>query len=98
LLGNLLDNTCKAARGQLVLRAEQSGPNLCIAVEDDGPGIPETHKSEALRRSSRLEESTPGSGLGLAIVQELATLYGGSLQLGISPLGGLRAKLKLPAA
>jgi signal transduction histidine kinase len=50
-----------------------------------------------LRRGRRLDESKPGSGLGLAIVVELVGLYDGSLQLDASPLGGLRAVLRLPA-
>jgi signal transduction histidine kinase len=45
-----------------------------------------------------LDQSKPGSGLGLSIVVELATLYGGNLTLGSSPIGGLRAELTLPAA
>ena len=49
------------------------------------------------RRGSRLDQSKPGSGLGLSIVTELAALYGGSLQLGTAPIGGLRAELMLPA-
>jgi len=44
-----------------------------------------------------LDETKPGSGLGLSIVVDLAALYGGSFSLGDSPLGGLRAKLILPA-
>jgi signal transduction histidine kinase len=46
----------------------------------------------------RADEAAPGSGLGLAIVADLAELYGGSIALGASPLGGLRATLRLPAA
>jgi signal transduction histidine kinase len=49
-------------------------------------------------RGERLDESVPGSGFGLAIVGEIAGLYGGSLELGESPLGGLQARLKLPRA
>jgi signal transduction histidine kinase len=50
-----------------------------------------------LARGARLDETTPGSGLGLAIVTELAGLYGGALTLAESPLGGLCARLRLPA-
>lgn len=98
MLGNLLDNACKAARTQVQLHATQTGSQLHIAVDDDGPGIPPAQLAAAVRRGTRLDETTPGSGLGLAIVQELATLYGGALRLGSSPLGGLRAELVLPAA
>ena len=69
-----------------------------IVIEDDGPGIPDDRFEEALGRGRRLDEATPGSGLGLSIVLELAELYQGSLILGASELGGLRAQLSLPAA
>jgi signal transduction histidine kinase len=51
-----------------------------------------------LRRGKRLDESRPGSGLGLSIIVDLAHLYGGTLLLEDSPLGGLRATLRLPAS
>jgi signal transduction histidine kinase len=50
-----------------------------------------------LQRGVRLDEAAPGSGLGLAIVRDLAELYGGSIILDDSPMGGLRARLRLPA-
>ena len=48
-------------------------------------------------RGERLDETVPGSGLGLAIVRDIAKLYGGAFELGESPLGGLEARLTLPA-
>ena len=51
-----------------------------------------------LRRGVRLDEKTPGSGLGLDIVKELVDVYGGSLQLKRSVLGGVLAELRLPGA
>ncbi|MBP7131863.1 MAG: sensor histidine kinase [Aquabacterium sp.] len=97
MLGNLLDNACKSARTQVLLKATQNDKLLCITVDDDGPGIPEARVNDALRRGGRLDESTPGSGLGLAIVQEVASLYGGTLKLGQNAAGGLQAVLTLPA-
>ncbi len=44
----------------------------------------------------RLDETTPGTGLGLSIVKELAELHRGSLDLGDSGMGGLKAVLKFP--
>jgi signal transduction histidine kinase len=69
-----------------------------IAVEDDGPGIPEERRAEVLKRGRRLDETMPGSGLGLDIVQDIAEIYGGSLQLNVSSMGGLRVDLELPIA
>ncbi len=59
--------------------------------------MPKERRSEATRRGRRLDETKPGSGLGLSIVVDLAQLYGGNLALDDSPLGGLRARLTLPA-
>lgn len=98
MLGNLLDNACKAARTQVRLAASQEGKWLNLSVDDDGCGIAPDQVPEALKRGHRLDENTPGSGLGLAIVEELAALYGGSLELGRSELGGLRALLVLPSS
>lgn len=98
MLGNLLDNACKAARSRVRIGGSQVLDRLQLTVDDDGPGIAPERIADALRRGGRLDEATPGSGLGLAIVQELATLYGGALELGPGALGGLRATLVLPAA
>ena len=98
MLGNLLDNACQWARSEVSVRTVADGPaHLCVVVEDDGPGIPAALRMHMLARGARLDETTPGSGLGLAIVTELAGLYGGALTLAESPLGGLCARLRLPA-
>lgn len=98
MLGNLLDNACKSARTQVLVSAMQTGRHLRVTVDDDGPGIAPDQMAKALARGHRLDETTPGSGLGLAIVQELATLYEGTVELCVSPLGGLLVVLNLPAA
>jgi signal transduction histidine kinase len=69
-----------------------------VTIDDDGPGIAPREVGAALERGARLSRDTPGSGLGLAIAADLAALYGGSLELQPSPMGGLRALLMLPAA
>ncbi|WP_374675136.1 sensor histidine kinase [Ideonella sp.] len=103
MLGNLLDNACQWARAEVrvsvALDRDAATPRFTLVVEDDGPGIAEADRDAALARGGRLDESRPGSGLGLAIVQELATLYGGTLTLdrATPPLGGLRAQIRLPA-
>ena len=102
MAGNLLDNACKWSQGKIaVTMAAERGSSagmLVIRVEDDGPGISEDDASKVLRRGVRLDEKTPGSGLGLDIVKELVDVYGGSLQLKRSVLGGVLAELRLPAA
>lgn len=54
-------------------------------------------RGAVLERGVRLDEAAPGSGLGLAIVRDLVELYGGTVSLDTSPLGGLRATVRLPA-
>jgi signal transduction histidine kinase len=97
MLGNLLDNACKWARQRIELQAFPDQDKLVIRLDDDGPGIAATRRNTMIHRGARLDETVPGSGLGLAIVDDLARLYGGQLELSDSPLGGLRAILKLPA-
>ena len=96
MIGNLLDNACKWARGHVRVSAEP-GDRLTLLVDDDGPGVPETQREDVLRRGVRADEAAPGSGFGLAIVRDLAELYGGSVRLDASPLGGTRAVLTLPS-
>lgn len=102
MAGNLLDNACKWSKGQIaVTMASERTPSqqfLIIRIEDNGLGLTEEEATKVLRRGVRLDEKTPGSGLGLDIVKELVDVYGGSLQLKRSVLGGLLAELRLPAA
>ena len=98
LLGNLLDNACKWAAGKVRIAAARANDRLKVEIGDDGPGIAADQRAKALQRGGRLDERKPGSGLGLTIALDLATLYGGSLTLGQSALGGLKIELDLPAA
>ncbi len=98
MLGNLMDNACKWAAASVRVTVAIEGRRLAVTVEDDGPGLPAERQDEALARGGRLDETGGGSGLGLAIVRDMAELYGGALELGASPLGGLAARLTLPAA
>lgn len=102
MAGNLLDNACKWSNGKIgismIAERTPTGTNLLIKIEDDGPGLSEDEAQQVLRRGVRLDEKTPGSGLGLDIVKELVDVYGGSLHLKRSVLGGLLAELRLPGA
>jgi signal transduction histidine kinase len=101
--GNLMDNACKWASSRVTvhvaLLADPSSNRdmFAITVEDDGPGLTPEQRSEAVKRGRRLDETVPGTGLGLSIVADLAALYGGTLELDGSALGGLKARLVLPA-
>jgi signal transduction histidine kinase len=103
MLGNLLDNACKWARARIVVRSALAGGTaagraIAITVDDDGPGIDPSMRGAVLQRGVRADEAAPGSGFGLAIVRDLAELYGGDLSLHSAPLGGVSARLTLPAA
>jgi signal transduction histidine kinase len=96
ICGNLLDNAAKWARSRVRVQITAVGGELRLLIEDDGPGIPPGQRAAALQRGVRLDTSRPGSGLGLQIVDELCRVYGGTLELGASPLGGLSAAVTLP--
>ena len=97
MLGNLMENACKWARGRIAATSRHDDGLLTITIEDDGPGLAHEQQGHALVPGARFDDNVPGTGLGLAIVRDLATLYNGSIKLGSSTLGGLRAELILPA-
>lgn len=98
LVGNLLENAAKWCKSRVNVTVTRNDDGMEVKVDDDGPGLPVEHRAKALERGKRLDESEPGTGLGLSIVSELADIYGGRLHLEDSPIGGLRARLVLPAA
>lgn len=98
MVGNLADNAGKWAHSRVAVAARRDDATIRITTDDDGDGLNTKQARDVVKRGSRLDESVPGSGLGLAIVDDLAALYGGSLELDSSPLGGVRAILSLPAA
>jgi signal transduction histidine kinase len=97
MLGNLLDNACKWARHRVEIAASTVEGRMVVTVDDDGPGIVAARRDTVFGRGAREDEKVPGSGLGLAIVDDLARMYGGRVELGDAPLGGLRVRLFLPA-
>jgi signal transduction histidine kinase len=98
MLGNLLDNACTWGRTTVRVAAESRDGAVHVFVDDDGPGVPAGLRQDVLRRGVRADEAAPGSGLGLAIVADLAELYGGTIGIETSALGGARAHLVLPGA
>lgn len=103
-LGNLLDNARRHARRIAV--AVEGAPSqdgipplpgrawAQVVVDDDGPGIPAASREDAFRPFS--SGAPGGTGLGLAIARDIARAHGGDILLEESPLGGLRARLRLP--
>ncbi|WP_300517219.1 HAMP domain-containing sensor histidine kinase [Aliiroseovarius sp.] len=99
LLGNLLDNALKWSESRVVVSGGRDGTRAFLAIEDDGPGIPENARASVLERGARLDPSQPGTGLGLNIANRMALAHGCSLSLQESSLGGLKVSLawSLPA-
>ena len=97
MLGNLLDNACKWAKTRVAIESCREDSIITIVVDDDGAGLDASMREVVLQRGVRADEASPGSGFGLAIVRDLAELYGGSIALDDSPLGGLRVSLRLRA-
>ena len=98
-VSNLVENAIRygASGGQIDVTVGEDGRNVAISVADQGPGIPEERRGEALRRFGRLDasRSEEGAGLGLALVRAIAHLHDGELRLEDNK-PGLIAVLRLP--
>jgi two-component system osmolarity sensor histidine kinase EnvZ len=96
---NLIDNALKFGR-QVQVAVTRDERFARIVVDDDGPGISPERRDEAFRPFHRLDEGrnlqAGGSGLGLAIARDIARAHGGDILLEKSPMGGLRATVRLP--
>jgi len=97
MLGNLLDNACKWSKSTVRIQSVEDKDAVILSVDDDGPGLVPSMREVLLQRGVRADEAASGSGLGLAIVRDLAELYEGTISLEDSPMGGLRARVCLPA-
>jgi two-component system OmpR family sensor kinase len=99
-IGNLLRNAQKYCEGEVLLSARR-GAGVEIAVDDDGPGIPEDERARIFEPFYRLDRSrdraTGGFGLGLSIAYKAVALHGGTIRVEQSPLGGARFVISLPA-
>jgi two-component system osmolarity sensor histidine kinase EnvZ len=99
LLTNLVANAWRHA-DTINIEAKSSERFLTITIDDDGPGIPENMREEVFKPFFRLDEArnldASGTGLGLAIARGIARAHGGNVVLGDSPLGGLRASVRVP--
>ena len=98
-LSNLVVNAQRHGH-RVEMRARRRKTAIEITVDDDGPGIPADRREEVFRPFFRLDASrnplTGGVGLGLTIARDVVRSHGGELHLEDSPMGGLRARLRLP--
>jgi two-component system, OmpR family, osmolarity sensor histidine kinase EnvZ len=98
-LANLVSNAARF--GSTVSLTGTREPRwLIVHVDDDGPGIPEERRDDVFRPFLRLDDARNqnqiGSGLGLSIARDIAGVHGGEITLSESPLGGLRATVRIP--
>ncbi|MBE6461973.1 MAG: HAMP domain-containing protein [Alphaproteobacteria bacterium] len=97
---NIIENAARYAKSQIRITEHDHDETVEIIIEDDGPGIPDNRKKEALRPFVRLDDArgtdTGGTGLGLSIAQTAIENHGGQLFLENSELGGLRVRIVLP--
>ncbi len=99
LLTNLVSNAARFG-DRIAIRAMHDARYLIVMVDDDGPGIAPDLREDVFKPFFRLDEARNvdggGTGLGLAIARDIARSHGGDIMLGESPLGGLRATVRLP--
>jgi len=99
LMTNLVSNAARFG-DRIAIRATHDARYLIVTVDDDGPGIAPEQREDVFRPFFRLDEARNvdygGTGLGLAIARDIARAHGGDIILSDSPLGGLRATVRLP--
>ena len=97
---NIIENAARYAKKTIRITERDTPDQVEIIIEDDGPGIPDDKKRDAMRPFVRLDESrsekTGGTGLGLSIAQTAIENHGGQMFLEDSDLGGLRVRIVLP--
>lgn len=90
---NLVDNARRHARS-IRLSVQPQGRSVCVLVDDDGPGIAPDRRESVFKPFESGAHN--GTGLGLTIARDIARAHGGEIHLEESPLGGLRARMRLP--
>jgi two-component system osmolarity sensor histidine kinase EnvZ len=98
-LANLVSNAARYAPS-IAITGHRDHRYLTVTVDDDGPGIPAEMREDVFKPFLRLDDARNqdegGTGLGLAIARDIARSHGGDITLGDSPLGGLRATVRVP--
>ena len=97
---NIIENAARYARTKIKITETDTRDDTTVTIEDDGPGIPDDKKADAMRPFVRLDNArgtnTGGTGLGLSIAQTAIENHGGRIFLENSELGGLRVRVVLP--
>jgi len=100
VLLNLVQNAVHAVsedrpggRVRLALTADAAGA-LVLAVDDDGPGVPEADRATIF--TPFFTTRPHGTGLGLAISAAIVQLHGGTIAVETAPLGGARFRVVIP--
>jgi two-component system sensor histidine kinase PhoQ len=96
MLGNVLDNAAKWAKGTVTASVKIQASHLHIRIVDDGPGFADPHAGQ--KRRVRLDETVPGHGIGLAVVRDLVASYQGELTISRAASGGAQLDIVLPKA
>ncbi len=98
-LGNLVSNAARHGNA-IAIEGRRDHRWLTVTIDDDGPGIPMPLREEVFKPFLRLDnarnQDEGGTGLGLAIARDIARSHGGDITLTDSPLGGLRATVRVP--
>jgi two-component system, OmpR family, osmolarity sensor histidine kinase EnvZ len=98
-LANLVSNAARFAPS-IAITGHRDHRYLTVTVDDDGPGIPPSLRDEVFKPFFRVDDARNqdegGTGLGLAIARDIARSHGGDIMLSDSPLGGLRATVRVP--
>jgi two-component system osmolarity sensor histidine kinase EnvZ len=98
-LSNLVSNAARFANS-IAITGHRDHRWLTVTVDDDGPGIPPSMREDVFKPFLRLDDARNqdegGTGLGLAIARDIARSHGGDIMLGDSPMGGLRATVRVP--
>ncbi|MCK4587751.1 MAG: GHKL domain-containing protein [Gammaproteobacteria bacterium] len=103
IIGNLVDNAFKWCQQEILVTAKNSAGSqegqldLLIQVDDDGSGVLSEMVQYVTRRGHRADNEIAGHGIGLSIVNDIVQVYGGTLEIGTSELGGAKIIVKLPA-
>ena len=98
ILGNILDNACKAANKEIHLDISQHQDSMTIIIEDDGKGIEPALRESILQRGTRADTYQHGHGIGLAIVRDLVKSYQGTMLIETSEhLKGAKFTLNFPS-